>query len=553
MLIVLDNAADAAQVRPLLPGAPGSLALVTSRSRLSGLTARDGATRLTLRPLTSAEAMSLLRKILGHERVRAEQRAAADIAARCGLLPLALRVAADRAASRPRMALADLAGQLADAHARLDVLDIGEEDTTAVRAVFSWSYKALAPEVARMFRLLGLHTGPDISVPAAAALAAADEAEAGRLLELLAGAHLIEEALPARYRLHDLLHAYAAEQARSDESADDRGSALRRVLVWYLHTADRADELLVPGRRRAPAGPAPPGCEPLACSGYEQALSWCGAEQANLAAAVRLAAETGHEDIAWKLPVALRGFFDLRRPWADWLACASIGVAAARQAGDRNGQAWALDCLGHACSGLGRFEDALTCYLEAQSIRQETGDQWGESANSLTNLGCTYLDLRRFDLALDCFRQVLATSRAANNRYVESLALINLGETYSRLDRLGDALAYSQQAVAVTREIGYRRAEGVALSDLAATYRAMSQSGKARQYYQQALAVRRQAGDRHGEAQTLRDLGDLSNSAGHINPALQFWRQALAIADDLGDPHAAAALRARLQKGERCA
>jgi DNA-binding SARP family transcriptional activator len=547
MLIVLDNAADAAQVRPLLPGAPGSLVLVTSRSRLSGLTARDGAARLTLRPLASAEAISLLSKILGRERVRAEQRAAADIAARCGLLPLALRIAADRAASRPRMALADLAGQLADAHARLDVLDIGEEDATEVRAVFSWSYKALAPEAAHMFRLLGLHTGPDISIPAAAALAAADEAEAGRLLDILAAAHLIEETLPARYRPHDLLRVYAAEQVRTHESAESRRSALRRILVWYLQTADRADELLVPGRRHAPTGPAPPGCEPLAWSGYEQALSWCDAEQANLAAAVRLAAETGHNDVAWKLPVALRGFFDLRRPWAVWLDCAAIGVAAARRAADRSGQAWALDCLGHASSGLGRFEEALTCYLEAQGIRHHIGDQWGESANSMTNLGCTYLDLRRLDLALDCFRQVLATSRAADNRYVECLALINLGQTYSRLELHDDALACSLRALAAARDIGYRQAEGTVLSDLAATYRATSQLRRARQSYQQALAVRRQAGDRHGEAETLRDLGDLSSSAGHLNAALQFWRQGLAIAEDLGDPHAAAVIRGRLE------
>jgi tetratricopeptide (TPR) repeat protein len=399
-----------------------------------------------------------------------------------------------------------------------------------------------------MFRLLGLHTGPDISVPAAAALAAVDQAEAGRLLELLAGAHLIEEVLPARYRLHDLLHVYAAERVRADESAESRGSALRRMLVWYLHTADRADELLVPGRRHASAGPAPPGCEPLACSGYEQALSWCDAEQANLAAAVRLAAETGHDDVAWQLPVALRGFFDLRRPWAVWLACASMGVAAARRAGDRSGQAWALDCLGHASAGLGRLEDALTCYLEAQSIRHEIGDQWGESANSMTNLGCAYLDLSRLDLALDCFQQVLATSRAAGNRYVECLALINLGQTYSRLELPDDALGCSLRALAITREIGYRQAEGIALSDLAASYRAMSQPGRARRIYRQALAIRRQAGDRHGQAETLRDLGDLSSSAGHINAALQLWRQGLAIAEDLGDPHAVAALRGRVER-----
>ena len=549
ILIVLDNAANPGQVRPLLPGAPGPLALVTSRGRLSGLTARDGAVRLTLAPLAQAEAMLLLGRILGPERVRAEPRAAADISVRCGHLPLALRIAADRAASRPCLTLADMAGQLAATHDRLDVLDDGEDDATAMRAVFSWSYRALAPRTARMFRLLGLHTGPDISVPAAAALAATSAAEAVRQLELLSGVHLIDEARPGRYRLHDLLRAYAAEQVRAGESREGCRSALRRLLLWYLHTADNADRSLVPGRRHVPLGPAPPGCEPLSFTGYEQALAWCDAEHANLTAAIRLAAGTGHDDVAWKFPVAMRGSFGLRRSGADWLACASIGVAAARRAGDRGGQAWALDCLGHAYSGLGKFEDALDCYLEARSIRRETGDRWGESANSMNNLGCTYLELRRFDLALDCFHEVLAASRRASSKYVESLALTNLGQTYIRLDRAGDALACSRQALDVAREIGYRQVEGTALSDLGAIYRAMRQPGKARDCYRQALAVHRHAGDQHGEAETLRDIGDLSGAAGHVDAARRSWRRALAILEDLGDARAAAAIRDRLERG----
>jgi hypothetical protein len=376
MLIVLDNAADPGQVRPLLPGTPGSLVLVTSRDRLPGLVARDGAARLTLGPLARDEATLLLGTILGVARVRAEPQAAADIAARCGHLPLALRIAANRAVGNPYLELSDLAGQLA-ADDRLDMLDAGEDDATTIRTVFSWSYKAMALGAARMFRLLGLHTGPDIGVPAAAALAGTGEAEARRLLGLLAGAHLIEESLPGRYRLHDLLRAYAAELLQADENPEGRRSALRRMLTWYLHTADRADGLLVPGRRHAPIGSAPPGCEPLAPSGYGQALAWCDAEYANLTAAVRLAAETGQDDITWKFPVAMRGFFDLRRLWADWLACATTAVAPARRCGDRGGQAWALDCLGHANSGLGRLEEALGHYLQARDIRRETGDRQG--------------------------------------------------------------------------------------------------------------------------------------------------------------------------------
>ena len=548
MLIVLDNTAGSGQVRPLLPGAPGSLALVTSRGRLPGLAARDGAARLTLGPLAQGEATLLLAAVLGTARVRAEPQAAAEISARCGRLPLALRIAADRAASSPRLALSDLAGQLAAARDRLDVLDVGEDDTTAIRAVFSWSYKALAADPARMFRLLGLHTGSDIGVPAAAALAGTGQAQARRLLELLAGAHLIEESLPGRYRLHDLLRAYAAEQAQAGETPKSRRSALRRMLTWYLHTAYRADGLLVPGRRHPSAAPAPPACEPLALTGYEQALAWCDAEYANLTAAARLAAGTGHDDLAWNFPVAMRGFFDLRRPWADWLACATIAVAAARRCGDRSGQAWALDCLGHATSGLGRLEDALDCYLRARNLRQETGDRWGVSANSMNNIGCTYLDMGKFDLALDCFQQVLATSRVGRSRYLETLALSNLGQAYARLGRASEAVACSQAAIETAHEIGYPHAERMALSDLARTYQALRNPGQARSCYWQALAVCRQAGDRHAEAETLRDLGDLSAATGRHQTAHQLWRQALAIADDLGDTGMATAIHGRLDR-----
>jgi DNA-binding SARP family transcriptional activator len=547
MLIVLDNAADADQVRPLLPGEPGALVLVTSRRRLSGLTARDGAVRLTLGPLAAPEAMLLLDQVLGHDRVRAEPQAAADISARCGLLPLALRIAADRAARYISMPLADLADQLAAEHARLDVLDAGE-DATALRAVFSWSYTALPPEAARMFRLLGLHTGPDISVPAAAALIAADEPETGRLLELLAGTHLIEESASVRYRLHDLLRVYAAELSRRDESGEDRGSALRRMLMWYLRTADHADGLLVPGRRRPPSGPAPPGCEPLVHASYEQALAWCESEQANLIAAVRLAAETGHDDIAWRSLVAMRGLRALQGSRVEWLACAGIGVTAARRAGDLVGQAWALDFLGHACSALGRFEEALDCYQRARSIRHETGDRWGESASSTNNLGCAYLDLRRFEEALDCFQQVLTASRGAGNRHTEVLALGNLGVAYSKLSRFSEALASFSRTVDIARETGYRQAEGNALSNIGDTYRAMRRPGMARQYYRQALAVCRQAGDRRLEAETLCDLGDLSAGAGHIDAARQSWRLGLVIAEDLGDPRRVAGIRGRLER-----
>ncbi len=535
MLILLDNAASASQVRPLLPGSPGCLALVTSRSRLPGLVSLDGARRITIDPLAEPEAVHLLRKILGHHRVDAEPIAAAEIAAYCAFLPLALRIAAERAARRPLLSLARLSGELAVEQERLDVLAADDEAAT-VRAVFSWSYHDLAPDAARMFRLLGLHAGRDIGVPAAAALAAASEAEASRLLDTLSGLHLVGEAAPGRYRFHDLLRAYAAERARTDETQEDRVSAARRLFTWYLHTADAADRVLAPARRHVPLGP-PQHCEPLAFAGYAQALAWCDAEHPNLVAVIGGAAETGDDDIAWKLLFALWGFFELRKAWADWIASGRIGADAARRAGDSYGESCVLNSLSVPYRSLGRFDDSLGCLKRALRIREETGDRQGEGA-TLNNIGGLYGDIGRFADAVGCFKQALAIARDTGYRLGEGIATENLGEAYIKLRRPGEALTCFQRALAIARETGYRQIEGIALNNLAGTYRMLRQPGAARDSFEQALEIRRQASDRHGEAETLRDLGDLLHEGGSPGAAGQAWHQALAVFDDLGHPQA---------------
>ncbi|GLW65119.1 hypothetical protein Arub01_33630 [Actinomadura rubrobrunea] len=244
VLVVLDNAADAGQVRPLLPGAPGCMTLVTSRNRLSGLVALDDAEPIGLDRPSPAEAVALLRRVLGDEQVDAEPEAAVELADRCACLPLALRVAAERAASRPPfLSLADVASELADERSRLDLLD-ADDERTSVRDVFSWSYAKLAPETARAFRLLALHPGPEIEVHAAAALLDEPLDDTRRLLTALVRVHLLEECGRDRYRYHDLLRIYAAERAREEESDEDRAAAVRRVLGWYFNTADAVRPLI---------------------------------------------------------------------------------------------------------------------------------------------------------------------------------------------------------------------------------------------------------------------------------------------------------------------
>ncbi|HEX6519046.1 MAG TPA: BTAD domain-containing putative transcriptional regulator [Streptosporangiaceae bacterium] len=538
MLIVLDNAASASQVRNLLPGSSGCLVLVTSRSRLPGLVAKDGAVPVLVKALGETEGVLLLAKIIGAARVDAELEAATVIAASCAGLPLALRIAAERAALRPGLGLAWLANELATERRRLDALTLGTDTDTTVRSVFSWSYRALAVAARRMFRLLGLSPGPDISIPAAAALARTGTEETARLLEVLADVHLLDEVAPGgRYRFHDLLRTYAAECAEADESPADRAAARRRILTWYLNTADAADHLLVPGRLHAPIDPPPPHCDPLGFANYEQALAWCDAEHANLIAAAHSAAAEGYDDIAWKFPVALRGFFDVRRPFADWMACARDGLAAARRAADRPGEAWTLSCLAAVHSEMGRFADALRCNQEALEIYRQTGDRRREGA-ALNNIGTDYLGLRRYRAALRCFEAVLENSRTDGSKYGAGIALTNLGYTYHQMERYDDAVAAYQLALVAYRELGYRQAEANTLTDLGMTYRMASRLEAARSCYEQALNMHRQAGDRHGEAATHRDLGDLLHGTGATAEARESWRRALTLFLDLGDSRA---------------
>jgi DNA-binding SARP family transcriptional activator/tetratricopeptide (TPR) repeat protein len=542
VLVVLDNARDTRQVRWLLPGTPTCLVVVTSRNQLSGLVA-DGARPLALGVLPAAEARALLARRLGTGRVSAEPRSAEEIIARCAGLPLALAIVAARAVIHPRLPLRALAAELRDQLAAL----AGESPATSVRAVFSWSYKALSPVAARLFRLLSLHPGPDIGAEAAAALSALDQPQTRQLLAALTQAHLLEEPLPGRYRFHDLIRAFAAEQAQADEAPANRAGAAERLLAWYLNTAAEAGRHLTPGHRQIELGPVPPGCQPLAFAGYEQALAWCDAEHPSVVACVRLAEETGHDDVAWKLPVASWSFFVLRKPRADWIACARIALGAARRGGDRFGEAWVLNGLGLAYADRQPAE-AIDCFRQALRVRHEIADRLGVAA-VLNNLGAAHWTLREFDDGLDCFQQALVIAREIGNRYSEVIALNNLGEALHKLGRFTDAIPCHQEALTLAREMGYQMSEAVALNNLGESYHATGQLDGARGCFRQALAARQHVGDRHGEAHTLGELGNLLHHTGQPAEARRSWLRAVAILDELGAP-GAAELRLRLDQAE---
>lgn len=546
ILVVLDNAASAEQVRPLLPGAPGCLVLVTSRRGLAGLGARDGAARVTLAPLTEAEAIQLLRAIIGPGRADAEPNALTAIASRCAYLPLALRIAADRCTAGPRHSLARVAAQLETARGRLDTLTVDDDPATSIRAVLSWSYRSLPPEPARMFRLAGLHPGPDISIQAAAALADVSPARAQRLLDQLTDAHLAEEPAPGRYRLHDLLRDYAAETVTADENSDSRGAALRRMLTWYLHAAAAADRVLAPAKGQVEF-PAPHAELDLpAMPDYAAALAWCDAEQSNLAAAIEAAASNGEPDIAWKLQTVLWFYFQTRKLWPTMISCGQAALASVRHTGDTHAEARLLNGLATPFQMLRRYDQALDLLQRALPLYQQAADLRGQ-AQVWNNLGTLYGDMGRLDDAADCFQRTLDTAIRIGDQYGQSLALSNLAETrlmQRRPDLVGEP---ARQALAIARQIGHPQAEADALTSLGGASLALGQSAAALKHYQQALAAWRRTGDRPRTAAAHRRLGDLLHDTGRTTQARQHWDQALAIYHQTGDPKAGE-LRARLQQ-----
>jgi tetratricopeptide (TPR) repeat protein len=534
VLVVLDNASSPDQVRPLLPGSSSCFALVTSRSGLSGLVARNGAQRLTLDLLSRSESLRLLRDVVGAGRVDAEPEASATLIDQCGRLPLALRVAGERAAAEPGLALSELTAELQDERSRLDLLSDDDGDaSTAVRAVFSWSYRNLPPAGARLFRLLGLHPGPDFGVHVAAALADLELPQAKRLLQALAGAHLIQANVPGRYRFHDVLRLYAAELAESEEPAELRLAAARRVLHWYLHCAMTADRLLLP-LLRAPQIQLPePPVAPFTTRG--EALAWCEAEAANLAAATRCAHQLGEHSLAAAFPWALWSYYDLRKPWIDWISTYEIGLSSARLVNDDATCAWIIRSLGVAYYDLQRFDEAAALFEESLAIRRSPG--------CLDMLGSTYRKQGNVEAALDCHKEALAFRLESDNPRGLAVTLNRMGSTYRDLGRFDESLDHLNRSLELRREIGDLHGQGFALHSIAATYEQLGRLDEAMEAYRESLVVRREVGDRRGEGEILLCIGKILARTDQPDEARDVWTEALAIFSDLGAPQASDVVR----------
>jgi DNA-binding SARP family transcriptional activator/tetratricopeptide (TPR) repeat protein len=534
VLVLLDNARDVAQVRPLLPGSPGCLAIVTSRNHLTGLVATEGAYPLTLDLPTAAEARDLLSSRLGADRIASEPDAVDDIIAGCARLPLALTIAAARAATNPSFPLAVFATELSEATRALDPFH-GDDLATDVRAVFSWSYHALSTDAARLFRLLGLPPGPDIAIAAAASLAAIPPDRARALLAELTRAHLLSEPVPGRYAFHDLLHADATEQAHAHDSRDSRDAAVRRVLDHYLHTAHSAAMLMEPYLDPIALVPLWPGVIVGEPATADDAMCWFTAEHATLLVAVQLAANAGCGTHAWQLAWTLTTFLLRRGLWNDQAMACKTGLDAARRTGDTVGEAHSLHRLALGYARSGRIRDAYPLFRRALRQFGNIGDH-ASQAYMHVNLGWLSERQQRPAEALSHALRAQDLYRAADHRTGQAMVLNEIGYSHALLGNYQQALTYCQRALAAIQELGARSWEEATWDSLGYIHHQLDNHQQAVTCYQRSLDLCRERANSYNEAGTLDRLGDVHHSAGDLAAACRAWTHALRIFDEIDHP-----------------
>ncbi|MEV4297047.1 tetratricopeptide repeat protein [Microbispora rosea] len=528
VLVVLDNARDVEQVRPLLPGSPNCLVVVTSRDQMSGLVAIDGGCPLTLGLLSASEGRELVVRRLGAERAGAEPRAVDEIVAQCAGLPLALAVVAARAVMNPQFSLATLARELRAVQGGLDAFH-GGDPATQVRTVFSWSYRTLSAEAARLFRLLALHPGPDIGVGAAACLAGAAEDRVRPLLAELSRAHLISEHMPGRYTFHDLLRLYAAERNREEDGEDERAGAVQRLYDHYVQATNVAAGLLYPNMIRLPSTAPPTGRVPVGRGG---ALAWLDAEHMNLVAAVTHAEEYGQRAAAWRLADGLRGYFARRRHSVHWFAVAEAGLSAARAEGDLQAQAALHLSTAHAYNVTARRRQALAHLGRALDLSRRVG--WREGhAIALTNIGSVQMDLGRLEEAKTSLLRSLDLRRQGGHDGNDAMTHNNLGELERMRGRLGAATRHLDRAMEEWRRLGLSVGLVTTLETIGQVHWDLGHLAVGTAHLNRALRVARLIGDDASRANSLIILSSIHRDAGRLSEAVECARAGLRLNDDL--------------------
>jgi tetratricopeptide (TPR) repeat protein len=536
VLVVLDNARDAEQVRPLLPGTPGCVAVVTSRNQLAGLVAAEGACPVTVGLLTVAEARDLLARRLGPARVAAEPDAVDEIISRCARLPLALAIAAARAATRPGFPLAIAATELHEAGRTLDAFD-GDDLATDVRAAFSWSLRGLTDDAARLFRLLGLHPGPDISVPAAASLAGIEAGQARLVLAELTRAHLLAEHVPGRFALHDLLRAYATELARGRDGEDARAAAVRRVLDHYLRTSQHAASVLEPYLNPLVMPPAAAGTIAQEPAVLADALAWFDDERATMLGAVQLAADAGLATHAWQLAWNVSSYLHRRHLLQDQeLACA-IALDAARRGADAAGEGRCLHRLACSHAKAGRSDEATRLFRQSLERYGAAGDHSGQACVH-GNMFWMAAREKRNDDAMRHALQAQDLFRTAGNRAGQVRVLADIGYCQAAAGDYQQALGNCERALAEVGELDEPRWADSAWDTLGFVHVGLGNYQQALDAYRRTAQMCREAGDRFNEGTTLETIGDVLAEAGDAGAARLSWAHALRILEEIGHPDA---------------
>jgi DNA-binding SARP family transcriptional activator/tetratricopeptide (TPR) repeat protein len=543
MLVVLDDAYGVDQLRSLLPGTSTCAVLVTSRNRLTGLVVMDGAGRLALEPLAVEEAVALLRSVLGVARVAAEPVAAAELVDVCDGLPLALRISAANLYDHPDTTVEDLVRELRSG--RLARLSVEDDPNSAVGTVLDASYGRLSPTARRVFRLLPLSPGPDVGLATVAALADTLTSDAGDTLAALVETHLVEEPLPGRYVMHDLVRAYAAERLDGDEPAEQRDAAVRRLVEWYVAVAEAVYRVAISHReplkltsRRRPA-------EQSVAPDRNAALAFLDGERAGLAAATRLALDSGETELAWQLAHLLSGYFQLRGDGPDSLAVYEYGLAAAWRVRNDVAAAALHNSAGVANLILYRWQAALEDLGRARDLSRLIGDRDGE-ARALVNLARALDELGRFDEAVTTARRAIRLSRALGQQMRVGRAWNNMAYLHLRHGMLARALAYANRSLRIHREMGDRNGEAIVLDTLGLIHLAEGDQEAALARLQEALVALREAGNRAKEGDTLANVATAYQAGGDFAAAVEHFDLAARRHHLQGDLHRESVVRRQL-------
>jgi DNA-binding SARP family transcriptional activator/tetratricopeptide (TPR) repeat protein len=499
VLVILDNVRDSQHARPLLAATANCPVVVTSRQRLTSLAVHDGAEHITVTGLTTAEAINLLRTRVGQRAVD-EPDAVTELVALCDRLPLAICIAGEHIAARPEVSVRDLIDELRQTQRLLDAGAHGEDRSSTLRSAFSWSYHALKAADARLFRLLGLLPGVRFSVEAATAVSGAERPATDESLDALVGAHLIEQEGAGRFRVHDLLHLYAADRGPRDEATSDHDQAMRRLLGWYVESARNARQLLTGDPHDVPKLPAPEFVDGVSFDAQDQAKRWFELERANLVTLTRRAAEIGRHEAVWRLAACLNVARD--HDVRELLEVHELGRASAAAIGDQAAVGGCLTNMGTTYARLDDHVQAGRCFEQAYQAFRDAGDSRGEAV-SQHNLGAIYLKIGKPAEAIKWHRQALAAFSTANDEWAIANVQRWLGDDYRKLDKLDEANRHYVDSLHLSQSLRDHRGQGATLGRLAQLNLDIGRPDLAIKTGQSGLDAHDRAGDRDGAAEIL--------------------------------------------------